>query len=266
MFLIFAVFTAFLLYGVALEAPLQLDDGGVLDIARAGTVSTRPLGFASFWVSEQAHGLLSAIFPWKEVFYVRFGNILIHALAATALFWLLLELTGETTIAAIAGTLFLVHPIQTQAVTYLSQRFESQAAMFMIASAAAYVRFRKRAARGWLAIAILCAAGALLTKETAVVLPLWLILIECVFFNPRELISRRLVLIAPLAIGLFIPAWRAFRSSGGATLTWIPWSQYLITQGPVLSKYLQLSTWPREQFLFYDFQPVESLSWPLTLE
>jgi hypothetical protein len=43
-----------------------------------------------------------------------------------------------------AGALFLVHPIESQPVMYISQRFESLATLFMVASLTAYVHFRNR--------------------------------------------------------------------------------------------------------------------------
>ena len=44
------------------------------------------------------------------------------------------------------------------------------------------------------------------------------------------------------------------------------WWNYLLTQGPVLLQYLQLSVYPAEQFLFYDFPFVTAFSWPLVLQ
>ena len=44
------------------------------------------------------------------------------------------------------------------------------------------------------------------------------------------------------------------------------WWDYLLTQGPVPLQYLQLSVYPAEQFLFYDFPLVTAFSWPLVLE
>ena len=154
----FAIATALLLYGNALEAPYQLDDQQVLEVAARPNSSTRPLGYATFWLSGETYNVFARVLPWQSGFYHRLVNVLIHALAATSLFWLALELTSEQLLAAwLAGIFFLVHPIQTQATVYISQRFESLAALFMFVSAAAYVRFRRRRGLYWLAVFI--AAG-----------------------------------------------------------------------------------------------------------
>jgi cytochrome c-type biogenesis protein CcmH/NrfG len=167
-------------------------------------------------------------------------------------------------VAAAAATFFLVHPIQTQAVTYITQRFESLATLFMLAAALSYVRFRRTERWQWLAATLASGAAAGLTKETAVVLPLWLLLIELVFFDGKARIRRALYLVAPLGLAVLYPAWIAFRSSD-TTLTWAAWDRYFLTQGAVLTKYLTLSAWPDQQFLFYDFPLVEGFSWGIVL-
>jgi len=264
-FFVFAIAAGLLIYSTGLTAPLHLDDPNVLRIAETPGWSTRTLGYASFWLNRQLLLFIGSVLPWREAFYYRLGNVFIHALAATALFWLVREITRQWLTAALAGALFLVHPIQTQAVTYISQRFESQAAMFMFLSAAAYARFRRTDRKLWIPAVVVFASAAALTKETAVVLPLWLLFIEFVFFEGTQL--RKLALsMAGLGLLLIVPALRAFQGSGQITLGWIAWDQYLLTQGPILTKYFELATWPRRQFLFYDFEPVRSVTWPLALQ
>jgi hypothetical protein len=253
----------FLLYGIALEAPFILDDGPVVTNATLG-FGTRSLGYASFWLNQRIAYLFSAILPWNAPLYFRFVNLLIHALAGTAVFALARALTGRAAIAAVAGGLFIVHPIQTQAVTYVTQRFESLAALFMFASATSYVHFRQRQSWKWLAASVGSGVAAGFTKETAIVLVLWLLLIEFAFFDRQKLI-RRAVHLSPLALLIAYPAWLAFRASG-PTLTWVPWHNYFLTQGAILTKYLSLSAWPDQQFLFYDFPIAQGFSWSLALQ
>src|SRR2546422_11052935 len=267
-FFVFAVAGAILLYSSGLWAPYHLDDANTLKLAATfGSTSTRVLGFATFWLNEQVALAVGPMFPWNEAFYQRLGNVLIHILAATALFWLARELTGSGVVAAVAGTLFLVHPIQTQAVTYITQRFESQAAMFTVLAAAAYVRFRRTGKRRWFFATVFLGALSVLTKETGLVLPIWIVFIEIVFFGGAVQLRQRLLSV--FAIGLVLVFLVRSHLPGaiyGPTLRWIAWDQYWISQGPVLTKYFQLSTWPERQFLFYDFQPVRVFSWGLAAQ
>ncbi len=263
-FFIAAIPLAFLLYGHGLDAPFYLDDGHVLETGLGALPSTRPLGFYSFYVSSMVADLLGPLLHWKAMFYFRVTNLLIHVLAATAVFWLAWELAKKHLVAAIAGTLFLVHPIQSQPVLYVTQRFESLATLFMVLSAAGYARFRNSHDRRWLIAVLGFGVLAAFSKETAVVLPLWIVLIELTSFRTWRW-DRRFFFLIPVGLLLAIPAWRAFTGSG-VTLTSVPWPQYIASQGGVLLKYLQLSLYPYEQFLFYDVGVVTEFSWSIVLE
>ena len=45
-------------------------------------------------------------------------------------------------IAALAALLFTAHPVQTEAVTYISQRFASLATLFYLSAVALYLKWR----------------------------------------------------------------------------------------------------------------------------
>ena len=263
-FFIAAIPLAFLLYGHGLDAPFYLDDGHVLEAGLGSLPATRPLGFYSFFVSSLLADLVGPLLHWKAMFYFRLTNLLIHVLAATAVFWLARELTKKHLVAAIAGTLFLVHPIVSQPVLYVTQRFESLATLFMVLSAAGYARFRNSHDRRWLIAVLAFGLMAASSKETAVVLPVWIVLMELVFYRTFRW-DRRFLYLIPVGVVLAIPAWRALIGSG-VTLTSVPWHLYLASQGGVLLKYLQLSIYPFEQFLFYDVGVVTGFSWVIVLE
>jgi tetratricopeptide (TPR) repeat protein len=269
-FFVFAVVVGFLIYSTGLWAPFHLDDASV--ITGSETITSwmpghiRSLGYFSFWVNRQILLVVGSVLPWAEPFYYRFVNILIHAVASTALFWLIRELTGQWQLAVVGGALFLVHPIQTQGVTYISQRFESQAAMFMFLSAAAYVRFRRTTIKWWAAGAALFGFAAALTKETAFMLPVWLCLIEVAFFEGGVRLRKYAIYLGGVFLLFLISGVRAFETDSKNIFGWIPWYQYFFTQGPILTKYFQLVTWPRRQFLFYDFPLVDTFTWLVALQ
>jgi len=263
LFLIAALPVAFILYSHGLQAPFYLDDSGVLETARNGVSlgGTRPLGYFSFYLSALTADAFGLMFHWLPSFYYRLGNLLIHVLASMVLFGLSRELTRNVAGAYTAGFLFLVHPILSQPVMYVSQRFESLAALFMFSSAAAYARFRRTGGRGWIAGAVVFGVAAGMTKEIAIVLPAWILLMEFTYFRKWEW-SRQFLYLVPVGALLAWPAWTAFRGSG-TTLTSVPLGQYWLTQGLVLLKHLQLVIYPAEQFLLYDFPLETGLSWPL---
>jgi Flp pilus assembly protein TadD len=123
-------------------------------------------------------------------------NVLIHLLVGTALLWLAWEYLQSVPVAdlpsrrawmaaVVPAALFLVHPLNTQAVTYVVQRMASLAALFCVLSLAAYLRGRRepRAGRAvaWFVVAALAWALALGSKENAAALPLVVLVWEWCF-------------------------------------------------------------------------------------
>lgn len=254
---------AAVIYAPGVTAPFYLDDFIVVNNSESFQ-KTRFLGYFSFWLSNRLETLLGLVFPWDVTIYFRIPNIAIHVLAAVVVYWLAWELIGRRLPAGIAGALFLVHPIQTQAVTYVSQRFESQAALFMFLAGVTYVRFRKGGSRYWLVGTLLAAIAAATTKENAVALPLWLMLMEVVFFSGIRSL-KKIAYFVPLVVVVAFPTVKTFLDSG-ATLLWIPFELYLLSQASVLLTYLRLIFFPGKQFLLYDFPPVTVVTSVVVME
>jgi tetratricopeptide (TPR) repeat protein len=133
------------------------------------------------WAANQASGLGLAGF--------HAVNLAFHATAALLALQLLRRL-AERTGASDAGArwgpllgalLFALHPLQTEAVTYVSGRSASMAGALALASAVAWISGREGAG-GWRSgvLSPLLFAGALATKESVVVLPAALLLLEAV--------------------------------------------------------------------------------------
>ncbi|HET7826024.1 MAG TPA: hypothetical protein VFK90_11855, partial [Anaeromyxobacter sp.] len=165
---------------------------------------------------------------------------------------------GAATAALAAGLLFALHPLQTQAVTYVVQRLASLAALLYVGAALAYARSgtaatpARRAAL--YALALLLAALALFTKENAVTLPLALLALDLAFLPGGA--RRRLLRLAPFAAlallvlaaflsprGAVAAAAAEYREAGAAP--GLPtWASYLLTQPRVVLAYLRLLVLP----------------------
>ncbi|MBI5657562.1 MAG: tetratricopeptide repeat protein [Geobacter sp.] len=178
--------------------------------------------------------------------------------------------------------LFVAHPVQTQAVTYITQRFTLLAALLYLLSCTLYLDAgRKREAGepprriapryGGALLAGLCAMFA---KEIAFTLPLAICLLECALF--RGTLRQRLCRLGPfLALLPVIPLLTLL--SGGheqelAVLAGAPAASslpareaYLFTQPAVLVTYLRLLLLPVDQTLDYDFPLYRSLLAPPVL-
>ncbi|NMF99880.1 tetratricopeptide repeat protein [Aromatoleum toluolicum] len=143
-------------------------------------------------------------------------NILIHAATALAVLAFLLTTfrcaglpeRGAWITAATATTLWAVHPIQVQAVTYIVQRMASMAALFMLVTLIAYVRARAAPRRWpWYGVAGVAAVAACLSKETAYILPALVLLAEYTLCRkPGERIRSRvdhLLLALPVVVAVY---------------------------------------------------------------
>jgi tetratricopeptide (TPR) repeat protein len=165
-----------------------------------------------------------------------------------------------------AALLFVVHPLQTESVAYVSSRSEVLAATFYLLGVWLYVSAataQRRGARAAAAAALpLATAAALASKEMAVTLPPALLLYDWCFLGEglANALRRRWWLLAlaalPAAVGggllLQQPAARATAGFGFTGFT--PW-QYLLTQFGVVLHYLRLTVFPAGLCFDYD--------WPL---
>jgi tetratricopeptide (TPR) repeat protein len=140
-------------------------------------------------------------------------NLIIHLLSAILLFSLLyvtLRLPGLAAeyhrsaygIALLTSLLFLCHPVNTQAVTFIYQRTSCLAAMFYLGAMLSYVtgRLAEGNKRYLLyGLAALCTCLAWGSKQNTITLPLFIILYELYFLQPKGLPGLKR--LAPYVIG-----------------------------------------------------------------
>jgi tetratricopeptide (TPR) repeat protein len=201
-------------------------------------------------------------------------NLTIHLLNGVLVFLLVRALWRAETplrsayahraepIALLTALLFVAHPLQTQAVTYIVQRYAALAAAFFLLSIWSYVRFRLAEAGGrawgWYLLFLASAGAAFWTKENTAVLPLVVAGVELTFF--RAPLRRRALFFAPFLAALAIGAiWAAVAGVSLAELdrvarvdTSMPRSDYLLTQARVVATYLRLLVLPVGQNLDHD--------------
>lgn len=212
-------------YHAASQNGFHFDDA--VNIVRHGPMHVTDLDFASLQRAVTQAVLPSRALPnlslaidwWRgggSAAPFQQTNLLIHAATALAVLVFLLTTLryariperGAWIAAATATTLWAVHPIQVQAVTYIVQRMASMAALFMLVTLIAYVRARSAPRRWpWHAIAAFAAVAACLSKETAYILPALILLAEYTLCRkPGERIRSRLdylILALPVAAALY---------------------------------------------------------------
>ncbi len=180
-------------------------------------------------------------------------------------------------IAFYSALLFAVHPVQTQAVTYIVQRFASLATLFYLFSLVMYVRARFSSTSAltltWYFLSLISAVLAMKTKEIAFTLPVVIALYEFMFFEGK--IKKRILYLMPLLLTMLIipltlvgadrPIGELIGEVSGATRLKTDMSRvdYLFTQFSVIVTYITLLFIPVGQNLDYDFPVYQSFFDPI---
>ena len=205
-------------------------------------------------------------------------NLAVHVLAGLTLYGLVRRVLllprfagryddAAPHLAFAVALLWLVHPLQTQSVTYIIQRCESMMGLFYLFALYAWLRGATGGGRWWYAAAVGGFALSCGCKEVSATLPPVLVAFDRVFLAPswRALVRARwAAYLGVLAVwaATFAPLFHVAAGGGGTAggigfglTTATPWT-YLLTQSEVILYYLRLSVWPTGQALDY-------LDWPI---
>jgi tetratricopeptide (TPR) repeat protein len=259
-----------------------LDTSEAEDFYMYDSLRNRYVGYLSFALNYRISGL--------DVRGFHITNLAIHILNGVMVY-LLVILVFRTPfmegsrlrdrsglIAFFSALLFVSHPIQTQAVTYIVQRFASLTAMFYLLSTVSYIAFRLTESRKRRSIlyvlALLSAVLAMKTKQIAFTLPIAVSLCEFSFF--RTSLRKRALYLVPLFLTvLLIPLSvidldKPIGETMGE-LDEFPRTEeisvydYLLTEFRVVVTYLRLLVLPINQNLYYDYPTYHSLVDPQVL-
>ena len=238
------------------------------------TVSGRPVVNLTFAVNYAISG--------TKVWSYHAFNLAIHLAAGLTLFGIMRRTLQQPLLQArfgrnalplamVVALVWTTHPLQTEAVTYLSQRAESLMSLFylltlycLVRSAVALVPWR------WYALAISACALGMASKEVMVSAPLIVLLYD------RTLLSSRVAGTFrgawrrrwPCYLGLFstwlLLGWLVAGSGGrGGTAglnTNVAWWVYALTQCRGIVHYLRLAVWPSLLAFDYGFAVVTSVA------
>lgn len=161
----------------------------------------RPMAFLSFAADHLVWGL--------NPFGYHLMSILLHLLNGILLFFLIRSLWNNRELAFLASLFFLIHPIQNISVNYIAERGNLLAAFFSL-SALLMLAGRRTPAAPWrFAAAGLLFTGALLSRESAVLLPLYLMVILYIPSpKPLKRLERLGATIVFSLLGLAYFLWR----------------------------------------------------------
>src|SRR5262245_52227905 len=272
----------FLLYIPGHNAPFIFDDLNNIVFDDVGFVHRlwpwgplplhRALGTWTLQLNYALHGLNPTGF--------RLVNIAIHVTSACVLLALVRKCLARPGtpawladvrewLAARAALIWLVHPIQAQAVTYIVQRYESLMALcYLLTLYCIVCGAESKRSWIWYVAAIAACFAGVASKEVMISAPIVALLLDRAYLATswREVFVRRW----GLYLGLFAAdAWLILVASGtlfgsandgaGFDIAVTPW-QYLRSQPAVLLHYLRIAFWPDVLLLDYGWA-VESSPW-----
>jgi len=282
-----------LAYANTFKGPFQFDDEdqivenhtikdlGAL-VKPSAVKNIRYIGVLTFALNYKVNGL--------DVTGYHIVNLLIHIINALIVYWIIVltfrtpfleksELKDSSNLLALfTALLFACHPVQTQAVTYIVQRFASLATMFYLFSLVMYVKARlgqttfSASTLTFYSLSLVSTILAMETKEIAFTIPVVIAVYEFMFFSGKT--KRRLLYLIPFFLTMSIIPLRLIRivkSTGGLTggvslgdligdvsmatrlQTELPRLDYLFTECRVIVTYIRLIFFPVNQNLDYDY-------------
>ncbi len=257
-------------YAPSLDGPFVFDDH--IHLLRNRAIQLRELSLAGLWsaaTESPAHrpvaNLSFALNYWwggsrprgyhalNLALHVANG-LLVYALARAALRRRPLALGDRRLargVAGLAALLFVVHPLQTQSVSYVVQRMNLLCAFFYLAALACYVLARERAPGTRRIPLAACAASGLLalgSKQNAVTLPLAIFLWEWCFYRDFDPAFARRAWRragAPLLLLAALVWWWIFQGPHwGYNAKAFGMLERALTQGRAIALYLSLALLP----------------------
>lgn len=278
--------SGFIVYSPAVRAPFYLDDNSrIIDNPVIRSFSS----IKWIWEYDPSRFIPHVTFAFNYLLDginpagYHVGNILIHILNTIIVLFLVRLLLSR---GSFIGTLdrkylnyllfgvtlvFLLHPIQTSAVTYVVQRSTLLAATAYFSTILFYLLFKLKRSMGFYSASLICAAAGVFCKPLVITLPFVIILCELFCFDKsEENHKRRFLYVLPyfviilLAFASYIVV--SFKSFSFAHLTTISRetvvisrTSYLLTEFNVVVTYLRLLFFPLNQNLDYDYPIASSL-------
>lgn len=175
-------------------------------------------------------------------------NILLHIANSFLVYLLVLQITRQRKDTALfVSLLFALHPIQTEAVTYIISRTELLASLFYLGAILLWSRGKHQSA-------IIAAIFAALSKEWAVTLPA-IILLYDYLFDKVDKKKPYVLLTIPWAIVLYLIVTNGLNAVGSAATkqSGVTATQYLFTSVNVLWTGIRLLIIPINQNLDYSY-------------
>jgi len=191
---------------------------------------------------------------WPQPWHLL--NVLMHLVAILFVFLILMKVTKNLRLTAIATILFAVHPLRVESVAWISGVTDLFLAVFLLPSFYLYMLFREggstRRRTVYLAGSLLLFLMAAFSKEPAVALPIFIVAYELLIINRGESLKHKLAQSALFGSVFFAVSAVYFLMRYNAlgfvfhhsAYTAHPFDAVIYTIPLVICKYLALLVWP----------------------
>lgn len=236
-------------YRYIIKNPAVTQDYGLIGIWNS--FNTRFLVGYTFALDYKIYELDVFGYHWFSIIFHSFNSILVYMFSYQILS-LVFKTADHTRVSFLAAVLFLCHPIQTQAVSYIAQRATLMVTGFYLLTHIFYIKGRVESKPRWLWLAFVPLLMSLLTKENAITVGVSLIMVEVFFLNKinSEKINPARWLVASILLTFLFPVVFSLNQSNAAVkfkhlmgLHLFEW-KVLLTEINVLVTYLRLFIWP----------------------
>jgi tetratricopeptide (TPR) repeat protein len=268
-----AVMLGFWVYQPALHGAFLFDDA-VLPFAMPSASApfldwvrysaARPVLYITYWINSRISG--------DDPYSFHVFNVLFHLIATALIFFIVRRFvewtwpassgTRRNLLAGFAAGIFLLHPVQTEAVAYLAGRSDSLSVMLLLGAVAVFL-YRPRKPISWPMVGVVLAlfGAAVLSKQHTIALPALLLLTDYWWNPPFSWKGARgnwrlyglMATGAAVAVSLY---WQLLKNSpsAGFSLQGVTWYQYFFTQCRALFVYISQFILPIHLDADWDFR------------
>lgn len=289
-------------YWNSFDVPFQFDDHhsiqnnpgirNLSDLKRVfNSFPQRPVAQLTFALNYHFHEL--------DVWGYHLVNLVIHIINSLLVFWLVMQilqlLYDKKSIALdeqeilfmafSAGMLFAVHPVQTQAVTYIVQRMASLASLFYLLSVNLFLMGRRSLGNNrhyllWFILSFITGLLGIFTKQIVFTLPIMILMFEWVLFNDITLLfkkhKKKVIIVTLIFVGFLLLLPLVYKIGFDKIFSTIPPQQghsytltpytYFLTQLRVHITYIRIAFIPYNLHLDYNYPVSVSLfEWKVIL-
>jgi tetratricopeptide (TPR) repeat protein len=267
-----------IVYSNTFDVPFQFDDGGNIPenpqikelanipgffaVEKPGPFASRPLLHATTALNHYFGGLDTRGYHAVNLALHLINGVLLYLLVFLTGRRLRFEESSLRTAAALSALVFVVHPLQTEAVTYIVSRSTLLSTMFYLLGIILFLKAATSERRKVLYGAGLFVASLLgmASRENFVTFPLMLFLYDLFFisgFSAKDALKRHYKLYLPVVLSLgyfaFIVLSNTYDRSADYPGIGVKPHDYVITQFNAHWTYLRLLVFPAGQNADYDY-------------